>query len=63
MTLKECPFCHKSGECGVMRRVEYSDMPLHVECYNCGATGPFAKTYDEAAELWNRSGNNVERRP
>lgn len=55
MTLKECPFC-KHTESGIEKRVEFSNKPLHVECYACGARGPMASTPDEAAELWNRRG-------
>lgn len=47
LRLKPCPFC-------ASRRVEVRYEEYHVECQDCGAQGPIAKTYSQAEELWNK---------
>lgn len=51
--IKQCPFC------GLYLTVTYHighylPKPWIVNCYQCGAEGPRAKTEEEAIELWNR---------
>ena len=55
MTLKECPFCKET------KQIYLSEEPGDrcIECYKCGATGPYAKTPEEAAKLWNRRDGDV----
>ena len=47
--LKPCPFC---GSKYVY--THHYIMVISKICPMCGATGPSAKTEDEAEELWNR---------
>lgn len=54
--LKSCPFC---GRDNVMTwHIGHRDLPWMVECMGCMAEGPWAKTEEEAMELWNRRYNN-----
>lgn len=48
--LLPCPFC------GLEDSVEVSASPGYcfARCKNCEAEGPFARTKEEAIELWNR---------
>ena len=48
MTLERCQFCR--SESNGIRYPDKSSAYYNVVCYNCGATGPFAKTPEEAAE-------------
>lgn len=52
MNRHPCPFC-------TSRRSQVLLDECQVECRDCGAHGPVAKTHDEAVELWNKrpSGN------
>lgn len=43
---KPCPFCASSET-----QIAFDE--FHVECRNCKAQGPVAKTYEEAERLWN----------
>lgn len=65
---KGCPFC---GELEDLVALELLVGPVGggegdyhervaVECQNCGALGPSADTFKEAAELWN--GRNDEKK-
>ena len=49
--LKPCPFCGCNK--AVTWHIGYRDLPWMVECMGCMAEGPWAKTEEEAIELWN----------
>jgi hypothetical protein len=60
MKLRECPFKHKD------RREPYVTSSgaeeFSIECGECGASGPVAKTPSKAISYWNRGRNpEVER--
>ncbi|MBQ7154818.1 MAG: Lar family restriction alleviation protein [Synergistaceae bacterium] len=50
--LKPCPFCGGSGTL-----TAWSDpngvISAHIHCDKCGVTGPFMKTIEDAADMWN----------
>ena len=50
--LRSCPFCG----CGkaMTWHIGHRELPWTVECMGCMAEGPWAKTEEEAIELWNR---------
>ncbi len=58
MTLEGCPFCHQV-EPSTCTTIE-PPMRYYMECWECDARGPIAKTPAEAAELWNRRDGDVE---
>ena len=37
-----------------------SYLEYHVECYDCGATGKLAPSYDLAVRNWNKDCTNIE---
>lgn len=49
---KPCPFC--GLYLAVTWHIGHLDKPWIVNCYECGAEGPRAKTEKEAIELWNK---------
>lgn len=49
---KSCPFCGCNK--AVTWHIGHRDLPWMVECMGCMAEGPWAKTEEEAIELWNR---------
>jgi len=53
-----CPFCN----CRSLMPVRDKDMDFLIECGGCVATGPCAKTLEEAWALWNtRSSNEISK--
>jgi Lar family restriction alleviation protein len=47
-TLKPCPFC------GGLQLVMMPYEPYYQECLDCGASGPWGKSPEEAVALWNK---------
>lgn len=50
--VESCPFCKKFLT--MTWHIGHFSKPWVVECYACGAQGPYASTEDEAIELWNK---------
>ncbi len=38
----------------------FSYLEFHVECYDCGATGKSAPSYDLAVRNWNKGCTNIK---
>lgn len=57
--MDRCPFCGKHGQKELMCEAALPNF-WHVVCHPCGATGPIAKTPDEAVALWNER-RDIER--
>lgn len=48
-----CPFCE--SEKATMYIADKEGMGYFIECSDCYASGPIAKTREEAVDVWNRT--------
>jgi hypothetical protein len=49
----ECPYCDFAGDSVI--KVHNATHYLMVICQHCWATGPRAKSFEEAVRLWNQA--------
>lgn len=54
MSRDELKACNNCGCDQIQCREDDKYLPFTRYCRNCLASGPAAKTYDEAGELWNK---------
>lgn len=50
--VKPCPFCGDHDPYWDEMKVD-QEMQLFLICQTCGCQGPYAGSYDVAADLWN----------
>ena len=48
--MKPCPYCNSKK---LELTESYTPRWMHMECVDCGATGPECRSEEKAIELWN----------